>query len=446
MSLPADFLFGVSTASYQIEGAVDAEGRGRSVWDDFCDRPGVIVDGSSGAVACDSYHRYAEDVELMAQLGAAAYRFSVSWSRVLPQGRGPINQAGLDYYDRLVDALCAEGIKPAATLFHWDLPSTLEAEGGWLSRSTAEAFGTYAGVLADRLGDRVAMWMPVNEPVVHANLGYALGLHAPGRALGMGALPVYHHLMLGHGLAVAALRAAGVAAVGCANNHTPVWVASDADADQAAAGLYDTLHNRMFADPILLGSYPAPFAELVPGPVADDLQLIGAPLDFYGFNYYNPTLVGAPGTGDDTYGAAGGLPFSMHQIEGYPVTDFGWPVVPAGLTEVLVQMKERYPDIPPIHITENGCAYGAAPDADGVAADPGRIDYLSSHLGAVADARAQGVDVAGYFCWSLLDNFEWAEGYTKRFGLVHIDFDTLARTPRTSFDWYADFIRRTRTD
>ncbi|MEI2775528.1 MAG: GH1 family beta-glucosidase [Tetrasphaera sp.] len=444
-ALPADFVFGVSTASYQIEGAVTADGRGRSVWDDFCDRPGAIVDGSSGAVACDSYHRYAEDVALIRGLGADAYRFSIAWPRVIPDGTGAVNPAGLDYYDRLVDALCDAGVKPCATLFHWDLPSPLEAVGGWVERDTAQAFAAYAQVVAERLADRVAMWCPVNEPVIVTQLGYGNGMHAPGKTLGLGALPVAHHLLLGHGLAVAALRAAGAAAVGAANNHTPVWPLSQEPADLVGAQFYDALHNRLFADPMLLGSYPDGFAALVPGPVADDLEIISAPLDFYGFNYYFPTLAGAPGGAGDPAIDTSGLPFTIHRIEGYPRTDFDWPVVPDGLRELLVQLQQRYAEhLPPMYVTENGCADAVEPDASGRAADPERIAYLDGHLAAVAQAREEGARIDGYFCWSLMDNFEWAEGYTKRFGLVHIDLETGTRTPRDSYAWYRDYIAATR--
>ncbi len=255
--LPQDFLFGVATASYQIEGGAHADGRGRSVWDDFCARPGTILDGSDGAVACDSYHRYAEDVALMSELGVDAYRFSISWPRIVPEGTGRINLAGLDYYDRLVDELCERGIKPAATLFHWDLPSPLEVDGGWLQRETAEHFAEYARVVAERLADRVAMWMTVNEPNVVTSLGYSTGVHAPGRTLGLYALPAAHHLLLGHGLAAGALRAAGAQSVGIAQNHTIVWPASESEADQASAALFDTIWNRMYAEPVLLhGAYP----------------------------------------------------------------------------------------------------------------------------------------------------------------------------------------------
>jgi len=446
--LPKGFVLGASTASYQIEGAVTADGRGASIWDTFCAEPGRIVDGSSGAEACDHYHRMAQDVGLMERLGLGGYRFSIAWPRVQPSGSGPANAAGLDFYDRLVDALLAAGVAPMATLYHWDLPQALQDRGGWAVRETVDRFEEYAALVAARLADRVAHWCPVNEPSVVTMLGHALGIHAPGRTDLFGALPVAHHLLLGHGRAVRALREAGATSVGTATNHTPVWVAGDTDADRAGAEFYDVIWNRLFADPILLGSYPEGYAELMP--IQDgDLAVISAPLDFYGLNYYNPTLVGGPGTAAEP--ALGvdpavleGLPFSIGVVEGYPTTDFGWPVVPDALREQLLLLKERYPDLPPVHITENGCSYAMGPDAEGVVDDQPRIDYLDSHLRAVAQAIEEGVDVRGYWTWSLLDNWEWAEGFTQRFGLVHVDYATQARTPKRSFDWYAEVIRANR--
>ncbi len=443
--LPAGFTFGASTAAYQIEGAVTEDGRGRSVWDTFCEQPGRIVDGSSGAVACDHYHRYAEDVDLMAGLRLDGYRFSVAWPRVVPDGSGAVNPAGLDFYDRLVDSLLAAGVAPMATLFHWDLPQALEDGGGWLERSTAERFAEYAGVVGERLADRVAHWIPVNEPNVVTMLGYATGLHAPGRTLLFDALPVAHHLLLGHGLAVAALRAAGVRSIGTANNHTPVRAASDVAADRDAAALYDGLWNGLFADPVLRGRYPDGFGDLMPGPVAEDLRAIAAPLDFYGVNYYNPTRVAAPGSDLAQVSQAptvDGIPFVLVELdEDHPRTGFGWPVVPDGLRDLLVGLHEEYgAALPPVVVTENGCAYDDPVSPDGAIHDDRRVDYLASHLRAVGEAVAAGVDVRGYFTWSLIDNFEWAEGYTKRFGLVHVDYATQRRTPRDSYGWYRDVI------
>ena len=441
--LPPGFLLGASTAAYQIEGATTEGGRGRSVWDTFCAEPGRVVDGSSGAEACDHFHRYPEDVALMADLGLDGYRFSIAWPRIQPDGSGPANDAGLDFYDRLVDALLAAGVAPMATLYHWDLPQTLEDGGGWLERSTAERFADYAAVVGERLGDRVAHWIPVNEPNVVTLLGYATGMHAPGRRLMFDALPVAHHLLLGHGLAVQALRAAGATAVGSANNHMPVWPASESPEDAEAADLYDVLWNRLFSDPMLRGRYPEGFADLMPGPVAEDLATISAQLDFYGVNYYNPMRIAAPGTDLPTSDQVSieGLPFVPVAVQGYPVTGFGWPVVPDGLREMLVSLQQQYGDaLPPVFVTESGCAYDDEPDASGAVHDADRIGYLDAHLRAVGRAVAQGVDVRGYYTWSLLDNFEWAEGYTKRFGLIHVDYATQRRTPKDSFGWYHNVI------
>ena len=441
--LPQGFVFGASTAAYQIEGAVDEDGRGRSVWDTFCEEPGRIVDGSSGAVACDHYHRHAEDVALMKGLGLDGYRFSIAWPRILPSGSGKVNPAGLGFYDRLVDELLDAGIAPMATLFHWDLPQSLEDEGGWLNRQTAERFGEYAALVGRHLGDRVAHWIPVNEPNVVAMLGYALGMHAPGRRLMFDALPAAHHLLLGHGLAVRALREAGARSIGTATSHTPVWPATDSEEDKEAAGLYDAQWNRLFSDPVLRGTYPQGFGELMPGPVSEDLAVIGSALDFYGVNYYSPTRVAGPSTqapeGSPLTGAD--LPFVMLPVEGYPRTDFDWPVVPDGLRDLLVSLRREYGDaLPPVFVTENGCAYNDGPDAEGRVSDQRRIDYLDAHLRAVGEAVEAGVDVRGYFTWSLIDNFEWAEGYTQRFGLVHVDYATQRRTPKDSYLWYAETV------
>jgi beta-glucosidase len=431
--LPAGFTFGTSTAAYQIEGAAAEDGKGPSIWDTFTAEPGRIQAGSTGAVACDHYHRYPEDVALTRGLGADGYRFSISWPRVQPSGRGPVNADGLAFYDRLVDALLAAGIQPMATLYHWDLPEALQQAqrgglSGWQLRDTAERFGEYAAVVAERRVDRVAHWVPVNEPNVVTFLGHALGLHAPGKELLFDSLPVAHHLNLGHGLAVHALRSAGATSIGTANNHAPMWPASESEADRDAAGLFDTLWNGLFADPMLLGRYPEGFGDAMPGPVVDDLAIIAQPLDFYGMNYYNPMSIAA---------AAGALPFEQRELTGYPTTDFGWPIVPEGLTEMLTLLRERYPELAPVFVTENGCSCAAMDDQL-------RIDYLDAHLHAVSNAIQGGVDVRGYYCWSLVDNFEWAEGYTQRFGLVHVDFDTQVRTPRASFRWYADTIRANR--
>lgn len=444
---PTSFVWGTATAAYQIEGAVAEDGRGPSIWDEFCDRPGVVVGGDTGTVAADHYHRWESDIELMNQLGLDAYRLSLSWSRILPTGTGAVNAKGLDFYDRLIDRLCSAGITAAVTLFHWDLPLALQEQGGWMNRDTSYRLGEYAQVVGERLSDRVGMWMPLNEPVVHTLYGHALGVHAPGLALGFEAFQAAHHQLLGHGLAVEALRATGCTNIGIASNHAPVRAASDSPEDVMAADIYDHVVNWMFADPILVGKYPADeFAQLLSGPVDEDLKIIGAPLDWYGINYYEPTMIAAPVEGQGTEGVLEvdlppGLPFAPVAITGYPTTDFGWPIVPEGLGEILRTFHARFGDaLPPIYITESGCSFHDAPDAAGVVDDEARIDYHDAHLRALRSAMDDGVDVRGYFVWSLLDNFEWAAGYKERFGLVHVDFDTQKRTPKTSFEWYRALI------
>ncbi|GJF31621.1 beta-glucosidase [Kitasatospora sp. NE20-6] len=438
LDLPAGFRWGVSTAAYQIEGAVDEDGRGPSIWDVFAARPGTVRDGDTGAVTCDHYHRWPEDVALMQDLGIDTYRLSVAWPRIQPHGTGPANPAGLAFYDRLVDALLAAGITPLPTLFHWDLPQALEDDGGWLNRDTAYRFAEYTAAVADRLGDRVPAWITLNEPFVHMVYGYALGIHAPGRTLMLDALPAAHHQLLGHGLAAAVLRERGLDVM-IANNLTPVRPATDDPADAAAATAYDALHNRLFTDSILLGRYPDLSAygmtEDLGGCVRPgDLALIAGPgLDALGVNYYNPTRIAAP--------TEPGLPFTEAEIEDVPRTAFGWPVVPDGLRELLVGLRDRYgATLPPITITENGCSVADEVHPDGTVPDPDRITYLAGHLDALAAAAAEGVDVRGYCTWSLLDNYEWAEGFSQRFGLVHVDFATQKRTPKASYGWYRDLI------
>jgi beta-glucosidase len=368
-------------------------------------------------------------VALMAEAGLNAYRFSIAWPRVQPFGRGAVNKAGLDFYDRLVDGLCERGITPVPTLFHWDLPQALEDEGGWLNRDISGYFADYTSIVAERLSDRVGMWITLNEPFVHMVFGYALGVHAPGRTLFLDALPVAHHQLLGHGLAVQALRAAGARQVLITNNCTPVWPASGSAEDLAAADAYDTLHNRLFNDPVLLGRYPDLSAYGRAGTDAvrpGDLETIAQPIDGLGINYYNPTRIARPG--------ADGLPFQDAGITGYPTTAFGWPVVPDGLRELLESLKARYGTaLPPVYITENGCSYEGLDDQE-------RIAYLDGHIAAMR--RARDVDVRGYFVWSLLDNFEWAEGYHQRFGLVHVDFETQRRTPKASYHWLKDMLAK----
>ncbi|MBN0048272.1 beta-glucosidase [Streptomyces actuosus] len=422
---PPGFLWGVSTSAHQIEGAADR--RAPSVWDVFTAVPGRVKDGSTAAVACDHFHRYSEDVALLTGLGVNAYRFSVSWARAASPG-------GLDFYDRLVDELCAAGVRPVPTLFHWELPADLD----WLERDTASRFADHVTAVAARLNDRVPQWITLNEPAEHTLLGHALGVHAPGRRLLFDALPVAHHQLLAHGLAVRALRAAGAADIGIANSHGPTWPASGERADVEAAAFYDVLLNRLFAEPLILGEYPEGIGDLMPGDVRADLEVVAEPIDWYGINYYAPTRVGAPqGTETDFGGVRmpAELPFTVREIEDIPVTDFGWPVVPEALTELLTGLAERYGDrLPPVVITENGCSGEGIDDQD-------RIAYLDGHLRALHRAMAAGVEVRGYFVWSLLDNFEWAEGYARRFGLVHVDHDTQERTPKASYAWLREVLR-----
>nr|WP_240519430.1 GH1 family beta-glucosidase [Amycolatopsis antarctica] len=433
-SFPNEFTWGVATASFQIEGATRADGRGPSIWDTFTGTPGKIANGENADVTADHYHRYPEDIALMRDLGVDAYRFSFAWPRIQASGSGPANPAGLDFYDRLVDGLCEAGIAPVATLYHWDLPQPLEDAGGWLSRDTAERFADYAAILGERFADRITMWIPINEPMVTTVYGYAIGEYAPGRTLLLDAIPTAHHQNLAHGLGVRALRAAGAGSVGTANNHGPVWPVTGNDADRAAARHLDVLLNRLYADPVLLGRYPEELATHLPEGYAEDLPVIAEPIDFYGVNYYEPQAVAAPGEGNP-------LPFELRQVEGYRRTTNDSPVVPGAFRELLTGMLRDYGDaLPPIHITENGCACADEVGQDGTVHDPDRVDFLDQHLDAVRSAMAEGVDVRGYFVWSLLDNFEWSKGYAPRFGLVHVDYDTLRRTPKDSYHWYRKLI------
>jgi beta-glucosidase len=423
----SEFQWGVATSAFQIEGATKEDGRGVSTWDTFCATPGRIRDGHNADVACDHYHHWAEDLDLIKGLGAQAYRFSIAWPRVQPEGFGPVNGRGLDFYDRLVDGLAERGLTAAATLFHWDLPQPLEDAGGWLNRDTAGRFADYAAVVAERLGDRVDLWITLNEPMVVMAYGYAFGVHAPGRTLMLDALPVAHHQLLAHGLAVTALRAEGVGKIGIANNYTPGRPASDRPEDLAAAEAFNNLLNWQFTDPILRGDYPDLGIDL-PHVLDGDLAAIVAPIDVLGVNYYSPVGIAAPAADEP-------LPFSMVEVPGAPVTGMGWPVVPDALRRLLLTLGSRYGDaLPPIQITESGCSYDESLD------DQQRIDYLDGHIGAVRAAMAAGADVRGYYVWSLLDNFEWNEGYHPRFGLVHVDYETQRRTPRASYAWYRDLI------
>lgn len=445
--------FGVATSSYQIEGAVDVDGRGQSIWDTLCARPGAIADGTDGSVACDSYHRLDDDLALLQGLGVTAYRFSVAWPRIQPDGTGPAESRGLDYYERLVDGLLAQGVRPFPTLYHWDLPQALENNGGWPVRDTALRFADYAGLVAGRLGDRVSDWVTMNEPWCSAFLGYAAGVHAPGRTEPEAALAAAHHLLLGHALGRQAVQAVVPgAAVGIVLNLAPVRLESGGPAD--AADVVDAIQNRLWLDALADGSYPpaltAASPTLTPAGVvqAGDLDAIQGSADWLGVNYYTPYRIaarrGAVG------GAAGQAPRAYPHAPAFsfaprpPLTTMGWEVDPTGMTDILMSTAQRLPATP-LRVTENGAAFPDDDlDATGRVHDTDRIAYLESHLAAVETARAQGAPVTDYFAWSLLDNFEWAEGYRKTFGLVSIDPVTQNRTAKASYDWYAARIRRVR--
>ncbi|MDX3850145.1 GH1 family beta-glucosidase [Streptomyces sp. AK02-01A] len=445
---PPGFTFGTATASYQIEGAHDEDGRGPSIWDTFSHTPGRTLGGATGDVACDHYHRYPEDVELLRRLGVDSYRFSVAWPRIQPQGTGPVNEKGLDFYDRLTDSLLAAGVSPAVTLYHWDLPQALEDRGGWRVRETAEHFAEYTRAVVARLGDRVGRWITLNEPFCTAFVGYAEGRHAPGAREGTPALAAAHHLLLGHGYAVRALREAGAREIGITLNLDRIEAAGSAPADLAALRRAETLHNEVWTEPLFAGRYPVAEAETW-GALADgsyrrdgDLDVIGAPLDFVGLNFYRPlTVADAPHAEADP-GLRTATDIGVVETDPYGTrhTTMGWPVVPESFTDLLVALHERYPGLPPIHITENGSAEADTLSADGAVHDADRVSYLRDHLRALSAAIDAGVDVRGYYVWSLLDNFEWARGYDQRFGIVRVDYDTLERTPKDSYLWFRDLI------
>jgi beta-glucosidase len=447
VTFPEGFLWGSATASYQIEGAAREDGRGPSIWDTFSRTPGKVYAGHTGDVACDHYHRYRDDVALMADLGLQAYRFSIAWPRIQPDGTGPVNPAGLDFYDRLVDELRGKGITPVVTLYHWDLPQSLEDRGGWTSRDTSYAFADYALAVHKRLGDRVETWTTLNEPWCSAYLGYASGVHAPGIQDPESAFKAVHHLLLGHGLATKALRDAGVQKLGITLNPAAISPADpDSEADVAAAHLVDGLQNRIFFDPILRGNYPDDvlrhirrFSDLSWLRTGDE-TLIGQPIDVLGINYYSPSYVRSkPGIeGNPTAPGTEGVEFLP--AEG-PVTDMGWAIEPAALTRLLERIHTDYPGTA-LMITENGAAYPTGPDESGDRVpDAERVAYLEGHLRACHDAIARGVDLRGYFVWSLMDNFEWAEGYNKRFGVVYVDYHTQRRIPKDSARFYSEVIR-----
>ena len=435
---PDAFLWGAATSAYQIEGAADADGRGSSIWDRFCEKPGNVRNGESGALACDFYHRYRDDIALARELGINAFRLSISWPRVMPEGHGGVNQAGLDFYDRVVDELLANDIEPVVTLYHWDLPAALEDAGGWPERATAEAFGAYAEAVGARLGDRVRHWITLNEPWVIAWLGYGYGIHAPGRTSAADAIAAAHHVLLAHGLATEVLRRDSPGSrVGVSIDLEAAQSASEAPEDVEAARAFDGHRNRWFLDPVFRGSYPADVLErLAPNgpPVRDgDMARISAPIDFLGVNYYQRRVVaGANGSGWQF----------VHQDDSRH-TDIGWEVSPDGLFELMVRLRDEYAP-PAILITENGAAFTDVRGHDAAVRDPERADYIAAHVDALERAIDAGVPVAGYFVWTLMDNFEWALGYGTRFGLVYVDFATLERVPKSSFHWYRDFLSRVR--
>ncbi|SOD63501.1 broad-specificity cellobiase [Streptomyces zhaozhouensis] len=442
---PDGFVWGTATASYQVEGAVHEDGRGPSIWDTFAHTPGKVVGGDTGDIADDHYHRYPEDISLMADLGISHYRFSLAWPRIQPEGRGQLNAAGVDFYSRLVDGLLERGIQPWVTLYHWDLPQPLEDAGGWPARETAERFAEYAVLIHERLGDRVADWTTLNEPWCSAFLGYASGVHAPGRTEGPAAVRAAHHLLLGHGLAVRALREQGARELGITVNLYPVDPVTDAAADRDAARRVDALMNRVFLDPLLRGSYPEDLrADLAPvmdfGHVRDgDLATISTPLDFLGVNYYSRHVVraGTAKEGPSNWVGSEDVEFVKR---GFPETAMGWEIDPDGLYETLTRVWREYA-APPLYVTENGAAFDDRLDGDGRVRDEDRRSYLEGHFAAAHRALTEGVDLRGYFVWSLLDNFEWALGYSKRFGLVHVDYETQARTLKDSGRWFSEVTR-----
>jgi beta-glucosidase len=446
---PEGFVWGVAAAAYQIEGAVAEGGRGPSIWDTFSHTPGKIANGDNGDVAIDHYHRWEGDLDLIAQLGIANYRFSVAWPRVMPDGR-TLNPEGLAFYDRLVDGMLARGITPLATLYHWDLPQALDQgpNGGWLARETAERFADYARVVGERLGDRLSAVTTLNEPWCSAYLGYGSGEHAPGLTDNSLCYPVAHHLNLAHGLGVQALRSVLPATTGVSvtlNIHQVV-AASEEPADRAAARHADLVANRIWLDPMLRGVYPDELIEQTRH-LTDwsflrdgDTQLIHQPIDFLGVNYYNPARIATAVPGRPTFPGtdrARGVGYGPE----VPVTVMGWPIVPSGLTDLLLRLHKDYGV--PLQVTENGIATQERLDRSGAPIeihDTARIDYLRDHLGAVLDAIAAGADVRGYYEWTLLDNFEWAWGYDKRFGLIHVDLESQERYPKDSAHWYAGVI------
>ncbi|WP_328900277.1 MULTISPECIES: GH1 family beta-glucosidase [unclassified Streptomyces] len=460
-TFPTGFVWGAATAAYQVEGAAAEDGRTPSIWDTFSRTPGKVRNGDTGDIAADHYHRYRDDVALMKQLGLKAYRFSISWSRVQPTGRGPAVQRGLDFYRKLVDELLEAGITPVATLYHWDLPQELEDAGGWPERATAERFADYTAIMAGALGDRVGTWTTFNEPWCSAFLGYGSGVHAPGRTEAASALRAAHHLNLAHGRAIEVLRGQlpAAAQTSVTLNLHQVRPLTPSPEDVDAARRIDAVGNRVFTGPMLHGAYPedllADTAHVVDWSKlvrAGDLEAIARPVDVLGINYYTPTLVSTPdragsGSGNDVHGASDHSPWpgsehiAFHLADGKPTTAMNWSIDPNGLYNLLMDVAREHPGIP-LMVTENGAAFDDYVSPEGRVQDPERIAYLHGHLDAVQRAVADGADVRGYFLWSLMDNFEWAYGYSKRFGAVYVDYASQRRIPKASAHWYADVIRR----
>ena len=435
-SFPQDFWWGAATAAYQFEGAWNEDGKGESIWDRFSHTPGKIENGDTGDVACDHYHRWREDIELMKYYGLKAYRFSINWPRVMPTGRGPINQAGLDFYSRLIDALCAADIEPFITLYHWDLPQALQAEGGWSQRATAQVFADYSAAMVDRFGDRVRYWTTFNEPWVIAFLGYRDGQHAPGDRSEKLALQVAHHVLVAHGLAAQALRAArSPIDVGIVLNLSSGETLHDTPIERAAADREWQMNARWFLDPLFRAQYPAAmwnaYGSIVPIVQSGDLELIAQPLDYLGVNYYTRTLYDG-----DRHAA---------RQPGTEYTEMGWVVHAPGLRRLLNKLHAEYP-VPPIVIAENGAAFKDEVSADGRIHDPRRVNYLREHITQVQHAIDDGVPVRGYFVWSLMDNFEWSYGYSKRFGITYVDYATQRRIVKDSGEWYRQVIARNGVD
>src|SRR5215211_9428498 len=449
MNFPGGFLWGTATAAYQVEGAAKEDGRGPSIWDVFSHAPGNVLHGDTGDIACDHYHRFAEDLDIMASLGVRGYRFSVAWPRIQPEGSGPPNQKGFDFYKRLVEGLWERSIVPMLTLYHWDLPQVLEDKGGWTSRETSERFAEYAGILYRELADVVPFWITLNEPWVSAWLGYGTGVHAPGHKDTAKALSATHHLLLGHGLALERMRSVRHEdnQLGITLNLSPIRASKDREADREAARRVDGQANRLYLNPLFHGGYPEDVVSYYRERGVDlsfvwdgDLDRISVPFDFLGINYYfRNTVREAPEEDGQSmpFTDLGARTVVPHDAE---KTAMGWPVEPEGLTEILVRIKEEYADVP-IYITENGRAVHDYIDPEGDVHDEERVSYLDAHFRAAHEAMERGVDLRGYMVWSLLDNFEWAEGYSKRFGIVFVEYGTQRRVPKSSARWYSDVIR-----